>query len=82
MTNELLYKAFSIFGHIEKAKVIPNSSNSPNKLCEGVVEFDKRQFAEEAIAVCRDYPFVLTASVIPVIVEPFEVKYTLSSFLL
>ena len=76
MTNELLYKAFSIFGLVETAKVIPNDNKySGNKLCEGIVVFSTQNFAKEAIAVCNEYPFVLTASIIPVIVEPYEVKY-------
>ncbi len=76
VTNELLFKAFSTFGQVETAKVIPNSNNySGNKLCEGIVVFSNQSYAKEAVAVCNEYPFVLTASIIPVIVEPYEVKY-------
>jgi len=73
VTNELLFKAFSTFGQVETAKVIPNSNNySGNKLCEGIVVFSNQSYAKEAVAVCNEYPFVLTASIIPVIVEPYE----------
>ena len=62
---------------MEKAKVIPNSGQR-GKLYEGEVEYNNKHCAEEAIAVCREFPFVLTSSIIPVIVEPLEVKYNIT----
>ena len=42
---------------------------------EGVVEFANKHHAMEAISACRDSPFILTSSLIPVIVEPYEVQF-------
>ena len=73
VTNELLHRAFSIFGPVESVKIIPNAKNQ--KLTEGIVEFVQEKFAKEAVNVTREFPYVLTHSLIPVVVEQIEVKY-------
>jgi len=71
ISNELLYKAFSVFGHVESALVVMDEKGMKSK-GEGIVEYGNKHHAVEAINACRDSPFVLTRSLIPVIVEPYE----------
>ena len=73
VTNELLFRAFGIFGTVESAKVFLNEKGDKSK-GEGVIEFTTKHGANDAIMACNEAPFVLTSSPIPVIVEPYEVR--------
>ncbi|XP_045026146.1 hrp65 protein-like isoform X2 [Daphnia magna] len=70
VTNELLEKAFSIFGDIERAIVVANERGQSTN--EGVVEFVRKPGAQAAIRRCTDGCFFLTSSLRPVVVEPME----------
>lgn len=67
VTNELLHKAFSIFGDIERAIVFVDDRGRSKG--EGVVEFERKPAAMEAVKRCQENCFFLTASVRPVVVE-------------
>lgn len=71
VSNELLYKAFGIFGTIDTVKVLMNEKGDKSK-GEGLVEFANKHSANDAIMACFDAPFVLTSSPVPVVVEPYE----------
>ncbi|XP_063983032.1 hrp65 protein-like [Diachasmimorpha longicaudata] len=70
VSNELLEKSFSVFGDIERAIVVVDDRGRPTG--EGIVEFAKKPSAQTAIRKCTDSCFFLTASLRPVVVEPFE----------
>lgn len=70
VTNELLEKAFSIFGDIERAVVFANERGQST--LEGVVEFVRKPGAQAALRRCTDGCFFLTSSLRPVVVEPME----------
>ncbi|ROT61875.1 Hrp65 protein [Penaeus vannamei] len=71
VTNELLEKAFSVFGELEKAVVITDERGRATG--EGVVEFCKKPAANLALKKCQDGCFFMVASPRPVIVEPMAV---------
>ncbi|KAJ2949836.1 hypothetical protein O0L34_g11150 [Tuta absoluta] len=70
VSNELLYRAFEIFGKIERAYVRVDERGKT--LGEGVVEFARKPSALAAIRNCTEKCFFLTSSLRPVIVENFE----------
>ncbi|GBP55577.1 Hrp65 protein [Eumeta japonica] len=70
VSNELLYKAFEIFGKIERAYVRVDERGKT--LGEGVVEYARKPSALAAIRNCTEKCFFLTSSLRPVIVENFE----------
>ncbi|KAM3964165.1 PTB-associated splicing factor isoform 2-T2 [Aphomia sociella] len=70
VSNELLYRAFEIFGKIERAYVRVDERGKA--LGEGVVEFARKPSALAAIRNCTEKCFFLTSSLRPVIVESFE----------
>ncbi|XP_053612218.1 hrp65 protein-like [Plodia interpunctella] len=70
VSNELLYRAFEIFGKIERAYVKVDERGKT--LGEGVVEYARKPSALAAIRNCTDKCFFLTSSLRPVIVENFE----------
>ncbi|KAF9791458.1 hypothetical protein SFRURICE_007475 [Spodoptera frugiperda] len=70
VSNELLYRAFEIFGKIERAYVRVDERGKT--LGEGVVEFARKPSALAAIRNCTEKCFFLTSSLRPVIVESFE----------
>jgi len=67
VSNELLYKGFSIFGEIERAVVYVDERGKSKG--EGIVEFTRRPMAMEAVKRCNDGCFFLTSSIRPVIAE-------------
>ncbi|XP_047509099.1 hrp65 protein-like [Pieris napi] len=70
VSNELLYKAFEIFGKIERAYVRVDERGKT--LGEGIVEFSRKPSALAAIRNCSERCFFLTSSLRPVIVENLE----------
>ncbi|CAK1540441.1 unnamed protein product [Leptosia nina] len=70
VSNELLYKAFEIFGKIERAFVRVDERGKT--LGEGIVEFARKPSALAAIRNCSERCFFLTSSLRPVIVENLE----------
>ncbi|GLG93257.1 LOW QUALITY PROTEIN: Hrp65 protein [Gryllus bimaculatus] len=70
VTNELLEKAFSVFGEVERAVIIVDERGKSME--EGIVEFARKPGAQMALRRCTDGCFFLTASLRPVVVEPFE----------
>ncbi|XP_064535209.1 protein no-on-transient A-like [Drosophila montana] len=70
VSNELLHKAFEVFGPIERAFIIVDDRG--NHTGEGVVEFVKRSSAHICLRMCHDRCFFLTASLRPCVVEPKE----------
>ncbi|XP_060803942.1 hrp65 protein isoform X2 [Amyelois transitella] len=70
VSNELLYRAFEIFGKIERAYV--KVDDRGKTLGEGVVEYARKPSALAAIRNCTEKCFFLTSSLRPVIVESFE----------
>lgn len=70
VSNELLHKCFAIFGDIERCLVFVDDRGRSKG--EGVVEFERKPSALEAVKRCTEGSFFLTASLRPVIVEPVE----------
>jgi proline- and glutamine-rich splicing factor len=61
VSNELLYQAFSIFGDVERAVHIVDEKGRPTG--EGVVEFERKPSANEALRQTKDQVFLLTSYV-------------------
>ncbi|XP_064404116.1 non-POU domain-containing octamer-binding protein-like isoform X2 [Halichondria panicea] len=70
VSNELLSDAFAQFGEVEEAVVVTDDRGK-SKGC-GIVEFARKQSAMNAISQCRNAPFLLTRSPIPVVVSEYE----------
>ncbi|KAJ9574133.1 hypothetical protein L9F63_008491 [Diploptera punctata] len=70
VSNELLEKAFSVFGEIERAVIIVDERGK--SMGEGIIEFARKPGAQMALRRCNDGCFFLTASLRPVVLEPFE----------
>lgn len=69
VSNELLYKAFEVFGPVERASVHVDERGKSTG--EGIVEFKSKPGAMVALRYCTEKCFFLTASLRPVIVEPY-----------
>lgn len=70
VSNELLYRAFEVFGPIERAIVkVDDRGNSQG---EGIVEFSKKSSANACLRLCAENCFFLTSTLRPCIVEPME----------
>ncbi|KAK0162149.1 hypothetical protein PV327_008511 [Microctonus hyperodae] len=70
VSNELLEKSFSVFGEIERAIVIVDDRGRSTG--EGIVEYARKPSALMALRKCTEGCYFLTASLRPVVVEPFE----------
>lgn len=70
VSNELLEKAFSVFGEIERAVIIVDERGK--SMGEGIIEFARKPGAQMALRRCTEGCFFLTASLRPVVLEPFE----------
>jgi len=70
VSNELLHRAFSVFGELERA--IVNVDDRGRSKGEGIVEFERKPSAMDALRRCSEGAFFLTASLRPVIVELVE----------
>ncbi|KRZ79986.1 Non-POU domain-containing octamer-binding protein, partial [Trichinella papuae] len=72
VSNELLFSAFSMFGDVERAVHIVDDRGRPTG--EGIVEFERKPGAQEALKRVNSGVFLLTGNSRPIVVEPFEVK--------
>lgn len=72
VSNELLFKAFEIFGPVERAVIIVDDRGKPTG--EGIVEFARKAGAMIAMRYCSEKCFFLTASLRPCVVEPMELN--------
>ncbi|XP_055609003.1 protein no-on-transient A-like [Uranotaenia lowii] len=68
VSNELLYRAFEVFGPLEKASVQVDERGKSTG--EGIVEFKTKPGAMAALRFCTERCYFLSASLRPVIVEP------------
>ncbi|TRY76775.1 hypothetical protein TCAL_12641 [Tigriopus californicus] len=70
VSNELLHRAFSIFGDIERCVVMVDERGRAKG--EGVVEFERKSSGLEAVKRCTESCYFLTSSLRPVIAEMLE----------
>ena len=70
VSNELLHRSFSIFGDIERCLVL--SDDRGRTKGEGIIEFERKPAALEAIKRCNEGCYFLTSSLRPVIAELIE----------
>ncbi|XP_066959890.1 protein no-on-transient A-like [Macrobrachium rosenbergii] len=70
VSNELLEKAFNIFGTIETCRVIVDNRGNPTG--DGIVIFSDKKGAAMAMAKCQEECYFLTSSLRPVVVEPLD----------
>lgn len=70
VSNELLYKAFEVFGQIERAVIVVDDRGKTTG--EGIVEFARKSGAMTALKYCQDKCFFLTSSLRPCVVEVFD----------
>merc|ERR1719186_1717043 len=70
VSNELLHRAFSVFGDLERAYVMVDDRGRSKG--EGIVEYERKPSAMDALRRCTEGAFFLTASLRPVIVELIE----------
>lgn len=70
VSNELLYKAFEIFGQVERAVIIVDDRGKTTG--EGIVEFARKAGAMTAMKYCSEKCFFLTSSLRPCVVEVFD----------
>ncbi|KAG5679670.1 hypothetical protein PVAND_009224 [Polypedilum vanderplanki] len=70
VSNELLFKAFEVFGQVERAVIIVDDRGKSTG--EGIVEFARKSGAVAALKYCNEKCFFLTSSLRPCVVEPFE----------
>ena len=59
VSNEMLYHAFAHFGDVERAVHIVDEKGRPTG--EGIVEFERKPSANEAITAVKDGVFLLTS---------------------
>lgn len=69
ISNELLYKAFEVFGPLERAMVCVDERGKSTG--EGIVEFKMKPSANAALRYCTERCYFLNSSLRPVIVEPY-----------
>ncbi|CAJ0569884.1 unnamed protein product, partial [Mesorhabditis spiculigera] len=72
VSNEMLYNVFSNFGEVERAIHVVDEKGRPTG--EGIIEFERKPAANEAIAQIRDKVFLITACPKPLVAEPVEAK--------
>lgn len=70
ITNELLKKGFEVFGEVER--VVVHMTKNDESAGDGIVQFANHSSAQAAIRYCSEECFFLTASLQPVICEPYN----------
>ena len=70
VSNELLHRSFSVFGDLERAFVMVDDRGRSKG--EGIIEYERKPSAMDALRRCQEGVFFLTASLRPVIVELIE----------
>lgn len=58
VSNEMLYHTFSVFGDVERAVHIVDERGKPTG--EGIVEFERKTSAQEALKNIEERVFVMT----------------------
>lgn len=66
----MLYLTFSQFGEVERAVHIVDEKGKPTG--EGIVEFERKNAAQEALSAIRDRVFLMTANSRPLMAELLE----------
>lgn len=59
VSNEMLYHTFSAFGDVERAVHVVDEKGKPTG--EGIIEFERKTSAQDAVNQIRDRVFLLTA---------------------
>lgn len=59
ISNELLFKAFEIFGPVERAIIVVDERGKP--IGEGIVEYARKNSANAAIKYCSERCFFLSS---------------------
>uniref|UniRef100_A0A914CF93 RRM domain-containing protein n=1 Tax=Acrobeloides nanus TaxID=290746 RepID=A0A914CF93_9BILA len=72
VSNERLYHTFSAFGEVERAVHIVDEKGKPTG--EGVIEFERKNSATEALNQIKDRVFLITANSRPLQAEILEPK--------
>ncbi|CEF68056.1 RNA recognition motif domain and Nucleotide-binding, alpha-beta plait domain-containing protein [Strongyloides ratti] len=67
VSNQMLYQLFSVFGEVQHAEHFCNDKNEATG--EGVVMFEKRNSATDAVAAINDYVFSFTKNFKPIKAE-------------
>ncbi|GMT19252.1 hypothetical protein PFISCL1PPCAC_10549, partial [Pristionchus fissidentatus] len=70
VSNEMLYHAFAHFGEVERAVHIVDEKGRPTG--EGIIEFERKPSANEAISAIKDRVFLLTSGPKPLVVEVLD----------
>ena len=70
VSNELLFKAFEVFGQVERAVIIVDDRGKTTG--EGIVEYARKSGAMTAMKYCQDKCYFLTSSLRPCVVEVFD----------
>lgn len=70
VSNELLYKAFEVFGQVERAVIIVDDRGKTTG--EGIVEYARKSGAMTALKYCQEKCYFLTSSLRPCVVEVFD----------
>lgn len=72
VSNELLLKAFSVFGDVDSCRVMVNERGKPTG--EGMVIFADKKGWSVALRKCEEECYFLTSDTRPCVVEPMEAK--------
>lgn len=72
VSNEMLHTAFEMFGPVERALVVVDDRGK--SVGEGIVEFERKPSAQQALARIQEGCFFLGASLRPICVEVPEAK--------
>ncbi|KAI6190605.1 hypothetical protein M3Y97_00136600 [Aphelenchoides bicaudatus] len=72
VSNEMLYHTFSVFGDVERAIHIVDERGKPTG--EGIVEFERKASAQDALRSINERVFIMTAQSHPIQVELMEAK--------
>ncbi|CAD5225925.1 unnamed protein product [Bursaphelenchus okinawaensis] len=72
VSNEMLYHTFSVFGEVERAIHIVDERGKPTG--EGIIEFERKSSAQEALKNIEDRVFIMSAQSHPLRAEMLEPK--------
>lgn len=72
VSNELLLKAFSVFGEVDSCRVMVNERGKPTG--EGMVIYADKKGWSVALRKCEEECYFLTSDTRPCVVEPMEAK--------
>ncbi|CAD5230434.1 unnamed protein product [Bursaphelenchus xylophilus] len=72
VSNEMLYHTFSVFGEVERAIHIVDERGKPTG--EGIIEFERKSSAQEALKNIEERVFIMSAQSHPLRAEMLEPK--------